>query len=131
MNRDLVIPGEALSGEFLGNVGGGTHEHAHAPEDAIKPLHNPQWKPEDLTPEWVITRLMREATDHGSRTRQTSRVSALKTLAEIQGMLDKKEPGDDKSLVQRALEELPPEERRELIRAKLKQMPEFKELFGG
>ena len=121
MNGLVPFPGdEPLTGEFLGKAGEGTHNDAHAPEEAIRPLHDPKWKADQLTPDWVIERLMREATDHGSRTRQTSRVSALRTLAEVQGMMDKKEPGEEKSLVQRALEELPPEERRELIRRKLR-----------
>lgn len=123
MNGELMPRGEEpVTGEFLGKGGVGTPDDHHAPEESIKSLHDPRWKPEELTPEWVIVRLMREATDHGARTRQTSRVAALKVLAEIQGLTDKKEPGDQKSLVQRAMEELPPEERRELIRRRLKEL---------
>lgn len=135
MNGELVPLGEereerAIGGEFLGKAGVGTPEDAHAPEESIVPLHDPRWKAEQLTPDWVIERLMREATDHGKRTRQSSRVAALKTLAEVQGMMDKRDPGEEKSMVQRAMEELPPEERRALIRKKLSQMPEFKDLFS-
>lgn len=124
MSGELTTPGqrEPLEGEWLGRTGHGTHEDAHAPEEAIRPLHNPGWRADQLTPEWVIERLMREATDHGSRTRQSSRVAALKVLAEVQGLLDKREEGETKSLVQRAMEELSPEERRELIRKRLRDM---------
>ena len=123
MSGELLPRGdEPLSGEFLGKAGVGTHNDAHASEDAIKPLHDPRWTEDQLSPEWVISRLMREATDHGSRTRQSSRVAALKVLADIQGLTDKKEPGEEKSLVQRALDELPKEERQDLIRQKLERL---------
>jgi len=87
--------------------------------ESVEPLLGKPSLADQLSPEWVVGRLMREATDFGTRSRQTARVSALKTLADVLGMTDKREPGEEKSAVQRALEELPPEERRDLIRQKL------------
>lgn len=111
----------SVEGEFIPGQGGGQVDDAHAPESAIAPLHEPRWKAEDLTPEWVIRRLMREATDHGTRSRQTGRIAALGMLAKIQGMLDEKPVDDSKSAVQRALEELTPEQRRALIIQRLRE----------
>lgn len=117
MSRDLTT--DALEGEFIPGGGAGSVQDAHAPEAAVEPLLGKPPSSTALDPEWIIGRLMREATDFGARSRQTARVSALKVLAEASGMLDKKEPGEEKSMVQRALEELPPEERQALIRQKL------------
>jgi hypothetical protein len=111
----------SVEGEFIPGTGGGTIQDAHAPESAVAPLHEPRYKADDLTPDWVISRLMREATDHGTRSRQTGRIAALGMLAKIQGMLDDKPEDDKKSAVQRALEDLTPEQRRALIVQRLRQ----------
>lgn len=122
MNGELLPPGQPLEGEFLPGNGFGQITDHHAPEKAVEPLLGKPTLADQLSPEWVIGRLMREATDFGTRSRQTARVSALKTLADVLGMTEKKEPGEEKSAVQRALEELPPEERRDLIRQKLEKL---------
>ncbi len=110
-----------VEGEFIPAQGAGQIDDAHAPESAAAPLHDPRWKAEQLSPEWVIARAMREATDHGTRSRQSGRIAALTLLAKIQGMLDEKPPDDTKSAVQRALEELTPEQRRSLIIQRLRE----------
>lgn len=115
-------PPRAIEGQFIPSSGSGQIGDAHAPESAIASLHEPRWKAEELTPEWVIRRLMREATDHGTRSRQTGRIAALGMLAKIQGMLDDKPADDTKTAVQRALEELTPEQRAALIAQRLRQL---------
>lgn len=108
-------PGKPAEGEFVGRVGFGTLEDPHAHEQNAVELLGRDATPEDLTPDWVLQRLMREATDYGKRSRQTARVAALGMLAKTMGMLDGPEPGaDDKTPLQRALD-MPPEERRRLI----------------
>lgn len=94
----------------------------HAPESAaLKTTGEKDWKIEDLTAEWVVKRLMRESTDYGSRTRQTSRVAALRTLAEILGVVDEGMPNKGGEALRKA-SELSKEERLALIREKVKKL---------
>lgn len=60
---------------------------------------------------------MREATDYGSRTRQTSRVAALRTLAEVLGVVEEGLPNKGDSKLARAAA-LSKEDRLKMIREK-------------
>lgn len=107
--------GSAREGEFMGMGGPGTLEDAHASEEHATELLGRDASVDDLNPEWVLQRLMRESTDYGKRSRQTARVAALGMLAKTMGMLDGPEPGEaTKTPLQRALD-MPPEDRRRLI----------------
>ena len=99
-------------GDLLPARGFGTLNDHHAPEREAEVLLGKGPRMADLTPEWIIERLMREATDYGSRTRQSARVAALKTLAEISQLTEAGVQRDDP--VEKAMS-LPPEERRRLI----------------
>lgn len=94
-------------------------ELPHASEEPAQKLIGQEWTLDDLTPEWIIKRAMREATDYGSRTRQSSRVAALNLLAEITQIKAQGLPAPDN--LKRAME-LPPEERRRLIIEKARQL---------
>lgn len=90
----------------------------HAPEDAAtKTSGAVPWSADDLTADWVVERLMREATDYGSRTRQTSRVAALRTLAEVLGVVEEGLPNKGDSKLARAAA-LSKEDRLKMIREK-------------
>lgn len=110
----------SISGEFIpAQDGFGTINDAHAPESAARPLVGSGPSVDELNPEWVIARLMRESVDHGSRTRQSSRVAALGMLADILQLRTQGLPPQDN--LKRAME-LPPEERRRMIVEKAKQL---------
>lgn len=84
---------------------------AHAPEDVAG---YQRVRPEDIDPEkidldWIKRRLAAEAMDFGARTRQSARVSALKTLGEL--IAATKEPGRDNPF-----DKMDPFERRELLK---------------
>lgn len=95
-------------------------DQPHSNEEPARKLHGGDPNPDDLTPEWITKRLMREATDHGTRTRQSSRVDALKTLAKIAGMLEDK--GEDEKPTAVKLAELPPEQRRAIMAERIAQL---------
>jgi hypothetical protein len=109
-------PGRPAEGEFLKAQGPGTLQDPHSPESNAVELLGRDADPDVLDARWVVTRLMREATDYGTRSRQTARVAALGMLAKATGLLD--EGGLDagkETPLQRALE-MPAEERRAMIR---------------
>lgn len=68
--------------------GPGTLEDEHAPEREALRTFGDLPDPKGLSREWIVARLMKEATDHGTRTRQSARVTALKILAEVIGATD-------------------------------------------
>lgn len=69
----------------------------------------------EITTEWVLKRLVREATDFGTRTRQTGRIKALELIGEHLGMWDKVPEGDEDENTRR-VRELPRAERLSRIR---------------
>jgi hypothetical protein len=105
-------------GEYIAAPGLGSLDDAHAPEREAGVLLGRDPKLEELTPEWIITRLMREATDYGTRSRQTARVSSLSTLARITGLLGEEDGlakhQDQRTPLQRAID-MPAEDRRQMI----------------
>lgn len=112
----------AQGGEWLGAAGPANLDSAHAPERVAQELLGKDPTIDELTPEWVISRLMREATDYGTRSRQTARVSALTVLAKASGLLDEEAPHrKEPDAVQRALD-MPPEERRRMITERIQQL---------
>jgi len=108
----------AAAGEYLPGGGAGTLGDAHAPEREAVVLLGKDPQLEELDPEWIITRLMREATDYGTRSRQTARVASLTTLAKITGLLGEEDGlakhKDTRTPLQRAID-MPAEERRQMI----------------
>lgn len=117
-----TINQDGTNGEYIPAGGPGGLEDHHAHESNAVTLIGQDPAIEELTPDWTVTRLMREATDYGKRSRQTARVSALTTLAKMQGLLDDGALDDiRKAPLQRALD-MPHEERMELIIRKAKEM---------
>lgn len=121
--------GRAAEGDYLEAGGPGLLDDAHAPEARAQELLGKDPQLDELSAEWVITRLMREATDYGKRSRQTARVAALGMLAKATGLLGEennplRQPED---AVQKALE-MTPEERRRLIAERVRQLVERGEL---
>lgn len=102
----------------------------HAPEREQTRLLGGDPDPATLDAQWVLRRLMREATDVGTRTRQTSRVGALKLLGEYLGLwtgeAGQTKPGDP-------IEALTPEERRARIAELVKRAEKagFRVVEGG
>lgn len=108
-------PGKPTEGEFLKAAGPGTLQDPHSPESNAVELLGRDADPDVLDARWVVTRLMREATDYGTRSRQTARVAALGMLAKATGLLDEGGLDKDKETpLQRALD-MPAEERRQMI----------------
>lgn len=68
---------------------------------------------EVITPQWVLQRLHKEATDFGTRTRQSSRVKALELLGKHLAMFT--EVVEVKDPVREALKDLDPWERKKRI----------------
>lgn len=115
-------PSGGQEGEYLKAKGPGNLEDPHAPEESATALLGKDPEPEELTPEWVIVRLMREASDYGKRSRQTARVGALGMLAKMQGLMDEGGLGNSKETpLQRALA-MPKAERDALIRKRLREL---------
>jgi hypothetical protein len=87
--------GQLVSGTFIehGSKGEGEIDDAHANESKAQPLYGDMPNPASLDRDWIVQRLMREATDFGTRTRQSARVAALKTLIEVVNDLDAKKIG--------------------------------------
>lgn len=115
-------PSGGQEGEYLQAKGPGQLDDAHAPETSATALLGRDPEMEELTPEWVITRLMREASDYGKRSRQTARVGALGMLAKMQGLMDEGGLGSQKETpLQRALA-MPKAEREAMIRKRLREL---------
>lgn len=118
----VMPPSGGQQGEYLQAKGPGNLDDAHAPETSATALLGKDPEMEELTPEWVITRLMREASDYGKRSRQTARVGALGMLAKMQGLMDEGGLGSQKETpLQRALA-MPKAERDAMIRKRLREL---------
>ncbi len=99
-------------------------EMPHAKETATRPFVGALPNPADLNPDWVIARLMREACDHGTRSRQSGRVAALKLLGEYLDLGKVANPESEGDVMRKAMAALPPEQRQAKIAqlfARLKQ----------
>lgn len=108
---------EVLPPQMAGDI-----NSPHAPEDAAHPYLGRLPRVDELTPDWIIQRLMVEATDRGTRTRQSSRVKALEALAKITGLIDEGVPKEPDA--EERAKQLDPMVRRQLIAAKVKEMIE-------
>ena len=116
--RALPAPdGDSVSGEYIpaGSQGLGAITDPHTDESAADDLRG---KPETvdteaITKEWVLQRLLKEATDFGTRTRQSSRVKALELLGKHLAMFT--EVVETKDPVRDALKDLDPWERKKRI----------------
>jgi hypothetical protein len=111
----VMPPSGGRDGEYLEAKGPGTLQDAHAPEMHALELLGKDPESSELTPEWVIKRLMRESTDYGTRSRQTARVAALGLLGKALGMFEGVPPEDPQDTpLGRALA-MPPEERKQKL----------------
>ncbi len=128
MNKLPSFPLEAKEGEFIAADETPQPEDLarlelpHAPEGPANRLIGRLPDVADLNPEWIIKRLMVEATDRGTRTRQSSRVKALETLAKITRLIDDGVPKEPDA--EERAKALDPETRRKVIAAKIKQLVE-------
>lgn len=120
MNHQRALPppdDTAREGEFIGagSMGLGGLADAHTDESAANELRGKADKVdvEQITREWVLARLVKEATDFGVRTRQSSRVKALELLGKNLAMFT--EVVEHKDPVREAMKNLTPLERRERI----------------
>lgn len=99
------------------HMGIGMLDDEHTEEDAPESLRG---RPADvdlaaIDKDWVLRRLVKEANDFGTRTRQTARLKALEMIGNHLGMFERGEdPGGTDS--ERAAHALTPEERRQKIR---------------
>jgi hypothetical protein len=138
LSKGLPPPDGAREGEFLGAgvVGFGDVDSPHAHEDKTREFYGNLPQPEALTREWVLARLMREATDYGTRTRQTGRVAALKLLGDAMGMFAQAQEADSssKDTVREEFAAMPREERMrrvKLLLAKLQLDEECEAIIGS
>lgn len=110
-------PSGATEGEFIaaGSMGLGGLADPHTDESAADPLRGKAdaVNVEEMTTEWVLARLYKEATDFGARTRQSSRVKALELIGKHLAMFT--EVVEHKDPVREALKDLEPWERRKRI----------------
>lgn len=106
-----------LEGEWIKNqsVGDGGLGDAHTDEIAATQLRGSADDIDiaSITQEWVLKRLVKEATDFGARTRQSSRVGALKLIGETFAMFAKVVQNEPP--VDAALRGMPPWQRRQRI----------------
>ena len=106
----------AKEGEYVpAGEGYGSTADDHTSEIAANKLRG---KPKDvdlstIDADWVMRRLVKEATDFGTRTRQSSRVKALELIGSTLGLFDKTDEEDDP--IKRRAMEMTPAERRERI----------------
>lgn len=104
-------------GEYIGagSMGLGGLSDPHTDESPANELRGKAdaVNVEQITKEWVLARLLKEATDFGSRTRQSSRVKALELLGKSLSMFT--EVVEHKDPVREALKDLEPWERRKRI----------------
>ena len=128
---------DPLEGEYIaaGAIGDGDLESPHAHEDTVKPYYGKLPEPAELTREWVVARLMREATDYGTRTRQTGRVAALKLLGDAVNLFGtNEEQNGGKDSIREQFDAMPPEERRrraKILFVKLGLDAECEEIIGS
>lgn len=113
-----------------GELGAGDLNSPHSDEYAAKDLRGDAdaVNLDGVDERWVLKRLVKEATDFGARTRQSSRVVALKLIGEHFAMFTK--VIENRDPVREALKDLTPWERKERIialAAKLAVDPKFKE----
>lgn len=110
-------PNGATEGEYIaaGSMGMGGLADPHTDESAADPLRGKAdaVNVEEMTTEWVLARLYKEATDFGARTRQSSRVKALELIGKHLAMFT--EVVEHKDPVREALKDLEPWERRKRI----------------
>lgn len=110
-------PSDARDGEYIqaGQFGFGDlasdHTDEHAPDDMRGKADAVDVTA--VTPAWVIQRLYKEATDFGTRTRQSSRVKALELLGKNLSMFT--EVVEHRDPVREALKDLDPWERKQRI----------------
>lgn len=111
-----------------GGFASGTLDDPHSGERAAQDLRGDPANVSvaSVTQEWVLQRLVREATDFGTRSRQTARVASLKLigdhLAMFAGQIEQQDP------VREALKNLDPWERKARIlelASRLVSDPEF------
>lgn len=116
---------EAKSGEHLPfGEGASTIEDKHTTGVAgeiARGARNDDVNLSDITTDWVLKRLVREATDFGSRTRQTGRIKALELIGEYHGMWGEIPEGENERDLKR-IRELPRAERLARIRELAKKM---------
>lgn len=124
-------PSGAAEGEFIaaGSMGLGGLADPHTDESAADPLRGKAdaVNVEEMTQEWVLARLYKEATDFGARTRQSSRVKALELIGKHLAMFT--EVVEHKDPVREALRDLDPWERKKRIlelAARMAEDPAFK-----
>lgn len=127
----------AKEGEYIaaGAIGDGDLESPHAHEETVKPYFGKLPEPAELSREWVLARLMREATDYGTRTRQTGRVAALKLLGDAMNLFGTNEdPNAGKDPIRDEFANMPREERLRRVKilfAKLELDSECEEIIGS
>lgn len=106
----------AREGEYVpAGQGFGSVNDEHTSEIAADELRG---KPKDvdlreIDADWVMRRLVKEATDFGARTRQSSRVKALELIGSALGVFDK--PEEDLDPDKRRALTMTPAERRARI----------------
>lgn len=110
-------PNGATEGEFIaaGSMGLGGLADPHTDESAADPLRGKAdaVDVDEMTREWVLARLYKEATDFGARTRQSSRVKALELIGKHLAMFT--EVVEHKDPVREAMKDLDPWERKKRI----------------
>lgn len=93
----------------------GDLDSPHSDEDAPEQLRGKASEVDvsEITKEWVLQRLVKEANDFGSRTRQSSRVKALQLIGESLSMFV--EVVEHRDPVREALKGMDPIERKQRI----------------
>ena len=75
----------------------------------------------EIDAEWVLRRLVKEATDFGTRTRQSSRVKALELIGTYHGMWDPDSGPDESEKDRQRVRDLPRQDRLARIEQLMKQ----------
>ena len=105
---------EVKAGEYIPfGEGASTIEDEHTTGIAgeiARGARNDDLNLSEITTDWVLKRLVREATDFGTRTRQTGRIKALELIGEHLGMWGEIPEGENERDLKR-IRELPRAER--------------------
>lgn len=73
----------------------------------------------EISIDWVLKRLVKEANDYGTRTRQTGRLKALELIGEHLGMWGETDGENEHDQARRKVKDMPAAERRERLLAQM------------
>lgn len=123
--RQRALPppaSEAKSGEHIPKEDfEGSLQDEHTTE---KPAAELRGKADDvnlseISVDWVLKRLVKEANDYGTRTRQTGRLKALELIGEHLGMWGEVDGENEHDQARRKVKDMPPAERRARLLAQM------------